>query len=98
MCRSDPSGRVLLSRARSGCQGRVIKNCMYCVEPQTIEVVFLQPIERIMNEVITNGATIQAVKVDGLSPRSVVAIGKELWCIEREVVSFRPKVVVHNIE
>src|SRR5882757_5566355 len=53
-------------------RGRVVEYCVHRVEAQSVKMVFFQPIERIMNEIIADGTTVRAVEIDGLSPRSVV--------------------------
>ena len=67
------------------------------VQSEAIKVIFHQPIQRVVNEEIPNGAAFRPVEVDGAAPGSCVPVGKELWCVGAKVVSFRAEMVVNNI-
>ena len=60
-----------------------VNDGMDCIETQAIEVIFLQPVERIVNEEIPYDTAVRAVKVDCVSPRGVMTIGEELWRVRR---------------
>ena len=68
------------------------------VEPKTIEMIFLEPVERIVYEVITDRATFGAIEIDRLPPGSMVTISEELGRVKPKVISFGPEVVVYDVE
>src|SRR5262249_14630017 len=76
----------------------VVHDRMYGVEPQTVEVVFLQPVESIVDEEITHRPAVVAIEVDGCSPGGVMPLGKELGRIQTEIVSFRTEMVVDHVQ
>src|ERR1022692_2842614 len=61
-------------------------------------MIFVQPVERIVNEEIANRVAFRTVVVDAIAPWSVMAVGKKLRSIGMEIVPLRPKVVVNDIE
>src|ERR1700719_2017555 len=77
---------------------RIISNSVHRVETQSIEVVLLEPVQRVVNEEIAHCPGARTVKVDRLSPRSAVTVGEELRCVETERVAFRAEVVIDNVK
>src|ERR1700745_1004027 len=71
---------------------------MHGVEAEAIEVVFSEPVKRIVDKEITHDAAGWSVKVDGVSPRRVVTVGEELGCVRVKVISFGAEVVIHDVE
>src|SRR5215218_11235385 len=71
---------------------------MHRVEPEAVEVVLLQPVEGVVDEILSYVLAALAVKVDRCSPRRVVPVGEELRGVERKVVSFGTEVVVDHVE
>src|SRR4051794_4097139 len=71
---------------------------MHGVEPEAVEVVLLQPVEGVVDEILSYVLAAIAVEVDRCSPRRVVPVGEELWGVERKVVSFGAEVVVDHVE
>src|SRR4051794_29450884 len=71
---------------------------MNCVEAKPIEVILLQPIQRIVNIKIAHRAAVRTIKIDRLSPWSTVSLRKKVWCIQAQVIAFRPEVVINHIE
>src|ERR1700730_6822650 len=61
-------------------------------------MVFGQPVERVVDEEVPHSSAFGPIKVDGTTPRSAVALGKELRRIRIKVISFRAKVVADNIQ
>src|SRR5258706_439119 len=61
-------------------------------------MVFGQPVERVLDEEVPHGTAFRPIKVDGTTPRSAVAVGKKLWRIRIEIVSFRAKMVIDDIQ
>src|SRR5579864_2764212 len=76
----------------------VVNDGMHGVKTQAVEVIFLQPVKRVVNEKISDHATVGTVKVDRVSPWSAMAIGEKLRRISVQVVSFRTEVVVDHVE
>src|ERR1700683_2674147 len=68
------------------------------IQPKPVKMIFDQPIERVMDEEISNCAAMRAVEVDGVAPRGGVPVGEELWRVKVKVVSLRTEMVVDNIE
>src|ERR1035438_7379113 len=61
-------------------------------------MIFVQPVECVVNEELPNCISFGAVEVNTLAPGSRMTIGKELRSITAEVISFRAKVVVDDIQ
>src|SRR5208283_33190 len=51
-----------------------------------------------MDEKVSDGPAGGTIEVDGVAPRSMVTIGEELWGVKAEIISFRPKVVVDDVQ
>src|SRR5262249_51568256 len=77
---------------------RVVHDGMNRVKPQPVEVILLQPVQRVMNEEIANGPALWSVEIDAITPGAAVPLGKELRRIRSKIVSFRAEMVVHNIQ
>src|SRR5258708_38969129 len=71
---------------------------MHGIQPQTVEMIFSQPVERIINEEIPDNPVFRAVEVDAVAPWRAVTIGKKLWRVGPKIISFRAKMVVNNIQ
>ena len=76
----------------------VVDDGMDGIEAQSIEIVFLDPILRVVNDELTHRTAVSAVVVDGRTPRRLMPIGKERRCVRGQVISVRPKVVVHDVQ
>src|SRR5215472_4080813 len=76
----------------------VINDGVNGVQTKTVEVIFLEPIESVMDEEVTDRAAIAAIEVDGGAPGCVVAICEELRGVKVKIVPFGAEVVVHDIE
>src|SRR5580704_12873545 len=61
-------------------------------------MIFMQPIKGIVDKEIPDNTAPRAIEVEAISPRRVMSIGKELRSIGSEVVSFRAKVIVDDVE
>src|ERR1035441_1722772 len=68
------------------------------VQTQSVELVFGQPVERVVDEEVPHDFAVGAIEVEAVSPGSRVPISKELWRVRPEIISFRAKVVVDNIQ
>jgi hypothetical protein len=68
------------------------------VEPQPVEVVFLQPIERIVEEEVAHHAAAFTIHIDPGAPWCRVAIGKEALGVGVKIVSGWAEVIVDHIE
>src|SRR5256885_2891256 len=77
---------------------RIVSNGMNRVQTQSVEVILLQPVQRIVNEKIAYGPAARAVKIDRLSPRGAMTIGEELRRVKSQIIAFRPKVVVNHVQ
>src|ERR1039458_621141 len=61
-------------------------------------MVFGQPVESVVDEEVPHDSAVEAIEVDAVSPGSRVPISEELWRVGPEIISFRAKVVVDNIQ
>src|SRR5260370_3593468 len=75
----------------------VIENSMNRVQPQSVEVKCLQPIQRVLNKKSAYFVAARVVKIDGLSPGSSIPVG-EIRGVRTQVVAFRPEMVVDHVE
>jgi hypothetical protein len=57
---------------------RAVADRMHRVEPQPVEVVFVQPVERVVDVEVAHDARIAAVKVDRGAPRVLTPGVEEL--------------------
>ena len=71
---------------------------MHGVKTQGVEVIFLEPIKRIVNKEISYGAARRTVEIDGVAPGSAMASGKKLRSVSSQVVPFRSEVVVDHVQ
>src|SRR5437588_5920322 len=67
---------------------RFIHDGVHGVQTQTIEVIFLKPVKRIVNKEITDDATSGTVKIDSIAPGGVRSGGKKLRSVSAQVVPF----------
>src|SRR5208282_1067760 len=77
---------------------RVVNDRVNGVQTQSVEMIFGQPIEGIMDKEVPDDLAFRAIEVDAVAPGSTVPIGKELWRVRTEIISFRAKMVVDNIQ
>ena len=67
------------------------------IEPQSIDVILANPVQRILDDVAPDLLTALIVVVDRVTPYGVVAVSK-IWTELAEVIAFRSDVVVHDIQ
>ena len=77
---------------------RVIDDGVHRIQTQSIEMVFVQPVERVVDEEVADRPALWAIEVDPVAPRSTMAIGKELRRVGSEIIPFRAKVVVDHVQ
>ncbi len=77
---------------------RVVDDRVHGVEPQPVEVIFLEPVERVVNEELPHDSAVGVVEVHGVAPRCLVARREELRCIVAEIIAVGPEVVVDDVE
>src|SRR5580692_8882046 len=68
------------------------------VQTKSVEIIFSQPVQRIVDEEITDDPAVWTIEIDTVSPGSTVPIGKELWRVGPKIISFRAEVVVNDIQ
>ena len=68
------------------------------VKTKTVKVIFLQPVKRVVNEIFPHYVAAGTVEIDRLTPRSAMAIGKELRRISPQAIPIRTKVVVNDVK
>src|ERR1035438_8649378 len=79
-----------------GC--RVVHDRMHCVQAQSVEMVFGQPIQGTMDKEIPYGPAFGPVEVDGVAPGGMVPAGEELRRIHAKIISFWAKMVVNDVQ
>src|SRR5215471_1096856 len=63
---------------------------MHSIEAQTIEAVFHQPVEDVLDKECTD---CRLAEINRRSPWSVAIVAKELWRVTREIVAVGSKVI-----
>src|ERR1700709_2644553 len=76
---------------------RVGLDGMNCVKPETIEMKFGDPIDRVLDDKFPYQIGSVRIVVYGRAPGRLVVLGKDRR-ICREVVSIGAKVIVHNVK
>src|SRR5919202_3227955 len=75
----------------------IVDNCVRRVEAQAIHVIFMRPIERVVNEEAAHRLTAGPIEIERIAPRGMVARGKVLGRKVPQVVARRTQVVVDDI-
>src|SRR5262245_26360083 len=76
---------------------RLVKDCVDCIQTQSIKPKLRDPIKGIQYEETANLIAGGTIKIDGIPPRSVVSIGK-IGTKASQVIAFRTQVVINNIQ
>src|SRR5215469_1015484 len=87
---------VLLD-VRNDVQRRIVLDGLYGIEPQTVEVIFANPAERVLDDEAANVLAARLIVVDGITPwRAVLAgeIGPKL----PQITALVAEVVVNHVE
>ena len=87
-----------IGQFREDVWGRVVNNRVHRIETEAVEMIFGQPVERIVDEEVSDGSTFGPIEINAISPWSTVSISKELWRVRPKIISFRAQVVVHDVE
>src|SRR5690349_13039473 len=75
-----------------------VENGVYRVQPQAVETELLDPIQRVVNHEIADGAAVRAIEVDGRAPRGFVSLREELRRVNGEVISIGAEVIVDHVQ
>src|SRR5208337_522619 len=76
----------------------VVKDRIHRVQTQTVKMVLGQPIQGVVNEEVPNGPAFCSIEVDGIAPWRMMTIGEKLRSVKAEIISFRTKVVVDDVQ
>jgi hypothetical protein len=76
----------------------VVGDGVHGIQAQAVEVEFLDPVERVVNEEVAHRAAMLAVEVDRGAPRRLVRLVEELRRVALEVVALGAEVVVDHVE
>src|SRR5712675_1675260 len=57
--------------------GGIVNDCVNRVQPESVEMIFRQPVEGVVDKKVADGSTLRAVEVDGVAPRRSMPIGKK---------------------
>src|SRR5271156_2206589 len=87
-----------IGQLRKNIWGGVVGNFMNRVQTQSIEMIFGQPVECIVDKKISDCPAFRSVEIDAVAPGSTMTIGKELRRVQPQIISFRAKVVVNDIQ
>src|SRR6185437_9072855 len=68
------------------------------IQPEPVEVILLEPVERVVQEEIAHGAPAGRLEVDRGTPGGRMPVGEELRRVEVEEVALWPEVVVDDVE
>ena len=71
---------------------------MYRIEAESVEVVFLDPVECVVDEEIAHHSTVAAIEINRFSPGSLMALGEEIRSVLAQIISLRAKVVVDHVQ
>ncbi len=69
----------------------VVEHRMNGIESQAVELILLQPVQRVLDEEIAHGLAVLAVEVDRRTPGCLVALGEELRRVGVQPVPSGPK-------
>src|SRR5271169_7040655 len=75
-----------------------IENCLRRVEPQSVEMILVDPITRIGDKKLAHWASIGTVEIDRLTPVVVVAVSEISRREQFEIVSIRAEMIVDDVE
>ena len=76
----------------------IVEDGMDGIEPQSIEMIFRQPVEGIVDEEVSHHPAVRPIKVDRLAPGCRMARGEKLRRVFAQVISLRPEVVVDHVQ
>ena len=68
------------------------------VQAKAVDVVLVQPVERVIDEEAAHPAAIRAVEVDRVAPGGLVAAGEVVGRVPAQVVAVRPQMVVDDVQ
>src|SRR5579864_1248452 len=77
---------------------RIICNRMHSVKAQAVKVIFLEPVKRVVDEIVAYGTAPRAVKVDGQTPRRAMTVGEKLRRVKQQAIPFRTEVVINHVQ
>src|SRR4051812_49020205 len=78
---------------------RLVDDGVSRIEAQSVDVVLVRPVERVVAHESANGPAVRSVVVDPVAPRRLVSIGEKLSAGDcRQVVASRTEVIVDDIE
>ena len=92
------SGRDRRGELRQEIGVRVVDDGVHRVESQAVEVVLLDPIQRVVNEEGAYDLAARVVEVDRVTPRRVMPRGEELRRVKMQIVAVGTEVVVDDVE
>src|SRR5690242_20178239 len=77
---------------------RAVEDLLCGIEPQTVEMKFVDPVRRIGDEELAHWYGIGSIEVDGIAPLVLVFVGEVSGRERPQVISGRSEVVVDNIQ
>ncbi len=77
--------------------GRSVDDCVNGIQTQGVDVVLLEPLQAVLNEEFPHAVAACLVEVDRVPPGRVV-MAREIRPETRQIVSFRPQMVVYHVE
>ena len=98
MWRSGAAARTRSASSSSRCLSTVVLDGVHRVQSQTVEVIFFDPVKRVVDEVLAHRAGGFAVGVDRGAPRRLVPLGEDLRRDGVLIGAVRPEMVVDDVE
>src|SRR5437868_2064581 len=78
-------------------QGALIDNLVRCVETESVEVKFGDPVERIVHQVAPNLVALGSIQIPAVSPRRTMPV-REVGPELRQVVPLGAEMIVDHVE
>src|SRR5215831_12104138 len=75
-----------------------VKNRMDGIETQPVEMILLEPIERVLNKKVAHYAVTGSIEIDRGAPRCLVAFAEEIRSDRRQIIAFGAEMIVDDIE
>src|SRR3954470_18256859 len=75
----------------------MVDDGVHGIDPQPVNVKFINPLKRIVDEKPSHGIAVRAVEIQRQSPRRLVAVG-EIRSKLGEVIPLGAKMVINDVE
>ena len=76
----------------------VVHDRVHGVEAEPVEIVLLEPVERVLDREVAHRAAVLAVVVDAGAPRRLVAVGEEGRRVDGQVIAVGSEMIIDAVE